>query len=220
MISTIKQTGPNCGIYALINRLCTLNGVHKTSKKNIDKIVLHLLDENKLKKGREGLIGYTLVGEFFDFSTFQKFIKVNIGAIHNNITNIKCDKEDNYEIELKAINNFTDQELISSIKKRESTVLFSIYKHPSQKKDKQHINKDIKIDQVISHWVAICDYDEKSSSFIVSDSNSKKTKMYTGEQLIDRNNQLTNKKFYWINITPFIKGGCLILIPLLKKLKN
>ncbi|PGD52847.1 hypothetical protein COM40_25305 [Bacillus wiedmannii] len=163
------------------------------------------MDENKLKKGREGLIGYTLVGEFFDFSTFQKFIKVNIGAIHNNITNIKCDKEDNYEIELKAINNFTDQELISSIKKRESTVLFSIYKHPSQKKDKQHINKDIKIDQVISHWVAICDYDEKSSNFIVSDSNSKKTKMYTGEQLIDRNNQLTNKKFYWDKYNPIYK---------------
>lgn len=118
MISTIKQTGPTCGIYALINSLCTLNGVHKTSKKNIDKLVLDLLDNNKFKKGKGGLIGYTLVGEFFDFSTFQKFIKANIEAIHSDITNVKCDKkEKNYKIELKEINNFTDQKLISSIKK-------------------------------------------------------------------------------------------------------
>ncbi|WP_410491840.1 hypothetical protein QMA40_29950 (plasmid) [Bacillus thuringiensis] len=81
----INQTGPTCGIYGLANGLLNMNKVSSHKKEKIDQEIYELLKEYKFRIKDNEFTGYTLVGEFFKFNTFKRFIENVIHELHKNI---------------------------------------------------------------------------------------------------------------------------------------
>ncbi|MDP7991391.1 hypothetical protein Q9B79_16500 [Bacillus sp. MHSD_36] len=71
----INQTGPTCGLYSIVNGLLIMNKISNPKKEKIDKVIYELLKNFKFEIKDEKLTGYTLVGEFFIFDIFTKFIE-------------------------------------------------------------------------------------------------------------------------------------------------
>ncbi|AKR38868.1 hypothetical protein P4K49_28270 [Bacillus cereus] len=70
----INQTGPTCGIYGLANGLLNMNKVSSHKKEKIDQEIYELLKGFKFRIKDNVFTGYTLVGEFFKFNTFKRYI--------------------------------------------------------------------------------------------------------------------------------------------------
>lgn len=64
MAISIKQTGPTCGIYAMLNGLYNLNKIKNVSKKQTDDVVCNLLSKNVITKRGNAINGNTFLGEF------------------------------------------------------------------------------------------------------------------------------------------------------------
>ncbi|AQZ49368.1 hypothetical protein ERICIV_04634 (plasmid) [Paenibacillus larvae subsp. larvae] len=181
MVSCIKQTGPTCGIYALLNGIYTINPINPTKKKT-DEIVYHILTENVMREDTDNKQRKTFVGEFFDFDIFKEFVLNNVSFINKKIN---CDSI-TYSVEIKDIMYLEDQDLIQSIQNHKAFVLFSIpgiYFSP-----KKHM---------ASHWITISDYDIKKLKYIVSDSRYKKARKYSLKGLKKRNERLRGATFFW-----------------------
>lgn len=181
MISCIKQTGPTCGIYALLNGIYTINKINPTKKKT-DEIVYQLLTENVMREDTDNKQRKTFVGEFFDFDIFKEFVLNNVSFINKKIN---CDSI-TYSVEIKDIMYLEDQDLIQSIQNHKAFVLFSIpgiYFSP-----KKHM---------ASHWITISDYDIKKLKYIVSDSRYKEAKKYSLKGLKKWNRRLKEATFFW-----------------------
>ena len=76
----IAQTGPTCGIYALINGLCSMSDI-QLKKSDADKIVYDLLYKQFYCHNHNE----TFIGEFFDICNFTKFIKKHINYLSQKI---------------------------------------------------------------------------------------------------------------------------------------
>ncbi|MYW25488.1 hypothetical protein GTY48_17945 [Bacillus thuringiensis] len=182
MAISIKQTGPTCGIYAMLNGLYNLNKIKNVSKKQTDDVVCNLLSKNVITKRGNVINGNTFLGEFFDLNLYKKFLDNNL-EIFNQVTGCKDIK---YDVSIKNIKHLHSKELITKLQHNECFVLFSICTY--KRLTKNHI---------ISHWVSIIGYDNETSKYIVVDSLKGKIKKYSLERLYKGNNRLQDAQFQW-----------------------
>ncbi|MCY9508460.1 hypothetical protein M5W68_21970 [Paenibacillus larvae] len=185
MTSCIKQTGPTCGIYALLNGIYTINQINPTRKKT-DEIVYHILTENVMREDTDNKQRKTFVGEFFDFDIFKEFVLNNVSFINKKIN---CDSI-TYSVEIKEIMYLEDQDLVQNIQNNKAFVLFSIPEKIFRFKKKQK--------QMVSHWIAINGYDNKKLKYITLDSSRYiMARKYSLEVLKKKNEQLRGTTFFW-----------------------
>jgi len=184
MAISIKQTGPTCGIYAMLNGLYNLNKIKNVSKKQTDDVVCNLLSKNVITKRGNAINGNTFLGEFFDLNLYKKFLDNDL-EIFNRATGCEDIK---YDVSIKNIKHLNSKELITKLQHNECFVLFSICTY--KRLTKNHI---------ISHWVSIIGYDNKASKYIVVDSLKGKIKKYSQERLYKENNRLQDAQFQWEN---------------------
>lgn len=85
MTISIKQNGPTCGIYAMLNGLYNLNSV---TKKQTDDVVCNLLSKNVITNRGIAINGNTFLGGFFDLNLYKMFLVNNL-EIFNQATG--CD---------------------------------------------------------------------------------------------------------------------------------
>lgn len=84
-----------------------------------------------------------------------------------------------YNVSIKTIKHLHSKELITKLQHNECFVLFSICTYKLLTKN-----------HLISHWVSIIDYDNKTSKYIVVDSPKGTIKKYSLERLYKGNNRL------------------------------
>ncbi|MGW5983144.1 hypothetical protein ACWFOP_22485 [Bacillus mycoides] len=200
----INQTGPTCGIYGLANGLLNMNKVSGHKKEKIDQEIYEILKKFKFEIKDDKLTGYTLVGEFFQFDTFTRFINDVIHELHKNIfTGGITPVDDNfkYVIEETSVSDLTNPSLIQQLNNKEAFILFSILKQNSildlidDVKAFLCFNKTQK--HVISHWICIHDYCNSSRKFIITDSQKGEIMNFTYKKLKKKNARLENKIFKW-----------------------
>ncbi|PFL59975.1 hypothetical protein COJ27_23045 [Bacillus cereus] len=186
MTISIKQTGPTCGIYAMLNGLYNLNKIKSKSvtKKQTDDVVCDLLSKNVITKRGIAINGNTFLGEFFDLNLYRMFLDNNL-EIFNQATGCEDIK---YDVSIKNIEHLNSKELIMKLQQNKCFVLFSLC--TNKRPTKVHI---------ISHWVSIVGYDNKTSKYIVVDSLKGKIKKYSLEQLYQGNNRQQDAQFQWEN---------------------
>ncbi|HFJ9281635.1 TPA: hypothetical protein ACGW6Z_005944 [Bacillus cereus] len=184
MTISIKQTGPTCGIYAMLNGLYNLNKIKDVSKKQTDDVVCNLLSKNVITKRGNAINGKTFLGEFFDLNLYKKFLDNNL-EIFNQATGCEDIK---YDVSIKKINHLNSKELITKLQHNKCFVLFSICTYKCLTKN-----------HIISHWVSIINYDNKTSKYILVDSLKGKIKKYSLERLYKGNNRLQDAQFQWGN---------------------
>lgn len=184
MTISIKQTGPTCGIYAMLNGLYNLNKIKSVTKKQTDDVVCNLLRENVITKRGIAINGNTFLGEFFDLNLYRLFLDNN-WEIFNQATGCEDIK---YDVSIKNIKHLNSKELIMKLQQNKCFVLFSLCTY--KRLTKNHI---------ISHWVSIVGYDNKTSKYIVVDSLKGKIKKYSLERLCQGNNRLQDAQFQWEN---------------------
>ncbi|HFU7058128.1 TPA: hypothetical protein ACGN81_005225 [Bacillus cereus] len=208
MNQVISQTGPTCGLYALTNGLLMMNKVHDPKKEKIDPVIYELLEKYKFVTEDAKLIGYTLVGEFFQFDTFTKFIDDAIHELHENLILGGLYSEDDnfkYEIEEMSVSDLTKPSLIQQLNNKEAFILFSILKQYSLLGLVDDIIALLGFNRiqkhVISHWICIHDYCNSSRKFIITDSHKGERMNFTYKKLKKKNERLTNKIFKWEKYT-------------------
>ncbi|EJR30052.1 hypothetical protein [Bacillus mycoides] len=179
---SIKQTGPTCGIYAMLNGLYNLNKIEAVSKKQTDEVVCNLLSKNVIKKREKAINSKTYLGEFFDLNSYKNFIDNN-WEIFNQVTGCEDVK---YDVSIKNTEHLNSKELIAKLQHNKCFVLFSICTY--KRLTKNHI---------ISHWVSIIGYDNNTCKYIVVDSLKGKIKKYSLERLYRENNRLQDAQFQW-----------------------
>ncbi|PHD33311.1 hypothetical protein COF65_31260 [Bacillus toyonensis] len=184
MTISIKQTGPTCGIYAMLNGLYNLNKIKSVTKKQTDDVVCNLLSKNVITKRGIAINGNTFLGEFFDLNLYRMFLDNNL-EIFNQATGCEYIK---YDVSIKNIKHLNSKELIMKLQQNNCFVLFSLCTY--KRLTKNHI---------ISHWVSIVGYDNKTSKYIVVDSLKGKIKKYSLERLYQGNNRLQDAQFQWGN---------------------
>lgn len=193
----INQTGPTCGIYGLANGLLNMNKVSSHKKEKIDQEIYELLKEFKFRIQDNEFTGYTLVGEFFKFNTFKRFIENVIHELHKNIISGEINPVDDnlkYEIEIANVSDLTQYSLIQQLNNNEAFILFSILKQYNI----LGLVDDIKAllgfnriqKHVISHWICIHGYCNNVGKFIVTDS-------YKGERMNFTYEKLKKKTHVW-----------------------
>ncbi|MBE7128039.1 hypothetical protein [Bacillus mycoides] len=184
MTISIKQTGPTCGIYAMLNGLYNLNKIKSVTKKQTDDVVCDLLSKNVITKRGIAINGNTFLGEFFDLNLYRMFLDNNL-EIFNQATGCEDIK---YDVSIKNIEHLNSKELIMKLQQNMCFVLFSLCTY-----------KCLTRNHIISHWVSIVGYDNKTSKYIVVDSLKGKIKKYSLEQLYQGNNRLKDAQFQWEN---------------------
>ncbi|MGM2731523.1 hypothetical protein ACS2QU_27685 [Bacillus cereus group sp. Bce005] len=204
----INQTGPTCGIYGLANGLLNMNKVSSHKKEKIDQEIYELLKEFKFRIKDNEFTGYTLVGEFFKFNTFKRFIENVIHELHKNIISGEINPVDDnfkYVIEIANVSDLTQYSLIQQLNNNEAFILFSILKQYNI----LGLVDDIKAllgfnriqKHVISHWICIHGYCNNVGKFIVTDSYKGERVNFTYEKLKKKNARLENKIFKWEKYT-------------------
>ncbi|MEH6889417.1 hypothetical protein V7024_06735 [Bacillus sp. JJ864] len=182
MRANIKQVGPTCSIYALINALYITTKVKNPSREIADSTVCELLTNNLIRQDGNYYSGLTFTGEFFDFNKLKSFIDNNISFMHEKTIGT----EGKYSTSIEDVTCLEDHDLINSLHNNEVFILFSIYKSNLTSRIKKRIRTffstkkpSVQQENVISHWVAICGYDYKLSKFIVTDSQEKRLEKYS-----------------------------------------
>ena len=83
----VKQKGPTCGIYALLNGIKDLYNLKEFKGKQMHEVALKLLKENKLSDEKCSIEGNTFVGEFFVVDEYMRFINNNAILLSKEIVN-------------------------------------------------------------------------------------------------------------------------------------
>ncbi|WP_305927869.1 hypothetical protein [Bacillus mycoides] len=204
----VNQTGPTCGIYGLANGLLNMNKVSGHKKEKIDQEIYELLKDFKFRIKDNKLTGYTLVGEFFKFNTFKRFIDDVIHELHKNIIPggiPPVDDNFKYVIEVMSVSDLTKQSLIQQLNNKEAFILFSILKQYTILELVDDIRALLGFNRiqkhVISHWICIHDYCNNCRKFNVTDSQKGERMNFTYEKLKKKNVRLENKIFKWEKYT-------------------
>lgn len=168
----VKQIGPTCGIYALINGILEMYNIKNKRDAKVHKIVLQLLKKNELED-KNLSDGKTFIGEFFEIDNYLIFIRNNYNFIVQSLTN---SFGQNIELEISKIS-------FSRIPE-ESEVLFIV----------PIAGKKNKSNQTILHWISVLPHKQE---FRIIDSNEKSAIFLNLDEIEDKHYELSNCSFYW-----------------------
>ncbi len=171
----VKQKGPTCGMYALLNGIFMFHNIKGFRTTKTHKIVLRLLKENQLDKDNDAE-GRTFVGEFFDIDEYLLFITRNKELITNEISNYFGEdiRFEVYKVPFSQIRNETNALFIVPI-----------------------LDNKIKSNgQVISHWISL-KFNKKNGKYKVVNSRSRVMKSLALYKIQEKHFNLEDGSFYW-----------------------
>jgi len=175
----VKQKGPTCGMYALLNGIFMLHNIKGFRTTKTHKIVLRLLKENQLDNNHDkdnDAKGRTFVGEFFDIEEYCSFITNNKELITNEISNY-FGEDIRFEV----------QKVLFSRIKNETNALFIV----------PILDNEIKSNgQVISHWISL-KLNKKNGKYKVANSRSRVMKSLALSKIQEKHFNLEDGSFYW-----------------------
>ncbi|RXG07689.1 hypothetical protein EO768_15770 [Bacillus cereus] len=198
----VRQSGPTCGIYALINGIYAINHVKDINQDEADGVVCEILRENFINKkdnprNGETIQGKTFLGEYFKLDSFKQFVMDNYKKIHESIGCIDI----KYKIEVREVIEL--EKMKGEIGRGEAFVLFSFDPYSKPLRSVKNLGCFLrnKNRQVISHWVVIIGFNSKTSKYIVVDSRKGVTEEYSFNVLKKKNYRLQNTQFFWNEFT-------------------
>ncbi|MFS0785311.1 hypothetical protein ABC345_02885 [Shouchella sp. 1P09AA] len=176
----VKQRGPTCGIYALLNGLKEYYSIENFTNSKIHKLSYQLLSENQYEFNESTTSGLTYIGEFFYLDKYMAFINENKKIISNFLYK-ECNLNVNFEV-----TKITFADILKT-----DSALFIVSILPLEEEEEK-----MKNDNYISHWVSFISTHNKAE-FRILDSRKGVSSLIDFQMLKEAHCKLKNNWFYW-----------------------
>ncbi|GAF23145.1 hypothetical protein JCM19047_2939 [Bacillus sp. JCM 19047] len=173
----VKQRGPTCGIYALLNGLKEYYSIKGFTNCKIHRLSYQLLLENQIVFEESSTSGFTYIGEFFCLDKYIAFINENKNIIAKFLYK-ECNISVNFEVSKIPFSNII----------KEDSALFMVSILP--------LKERIKNDNYISHWVSF-ESAQNKKEFKVFDSRKGDNNLMPYQELHEAHYLLEDRSFYW-----------------------